>query len=411
MANSSGRLRILVLGYIVRGPLAGLVWHHLQYLLGLVALRHDVHYLEDSGDYASCYDPRRGLTTTDPSYGLSFARRLFSRVGLADRWAYYDAHTERWFGPCAGRVAGLAATADIVLNLSGITPLRPWIMRVPVRAYIDTDPVFTQLKILNDPAARDHARRHTAFLSFGERLGMAGATTPPDGLPWRPTRQPVVLDSWRVVPPPTRPRFTTVFQWQSYPAQVYEGVRYGMKAESFMPYIDLPRRVHGAFELALAGSDAPRDLLRAHGWRLRDPAPISRSPWTYQRYIERSSAEFSVAKEGYVASQCGWFSERSACYLASGRPVIVQETGFSAVLPTGSGLVSFTSADQAVAAIERVTCDYPAQARAAREMAATYFNSASVLTRLLDDAFSKDDAAPRAVVAPPPPSPTPTQPD
>lgn len=402
MANRGGSLRILVLGYIVRGPLAGLVWHHLQYLLGLVALGHDVHYVEDSGDYASCYDPRRGLTTTDPSYGLSFARRLFSRVGLAERWAYYDAHTDRWFGPRARNVAELAGTADIVLNLSGITPLRPWMMTVPARAYIDTDPVFTQIRILNDEAARDHALRHTAFLSFGERLGLAGATTPPDGLPWRPTRQPVVLDSWRVVPPPARMRFTTVFQWQSYPAQVYEGVRYGMKAESFTPYVDLPRRARGTFELALAGNDAPRELLRAHGWRLRDPDPISRSPWSYQRYIERSSAEFSVAKEGYVASQCGWFSERSACYLASGRPVIVQETGFSDILPTGFGLLPFSSLDQAVAGIERVARDYPAQSRAAHELVATYFDSGVVLTRLLDDAFSSGQARPRAMVGPPP---------
>lgn len=399
MANRDGSLRILVLGYIVRGPLAGLVWHHLQYLLGLVALGHDVHYVEDSGDYPSCYDPIQGLTSADPRYGLAFARRLFSRVGLADRWAYFDAHTDRWFGPGASRIAELAATADIVLNLSGITPLRPWIMSVPARIYIDTDPVFTQVKILTDPAARDLARRHTAFFTFGERLGLPGTTPLGDGQPWRPTRQPVVLDRWRVVPPPARPRFTTVFQWQSYTTPIHGGVRYGMKAESFMPYLDLPRRARGTFELALAGSGAPRELLRAHGWRLRDPDRLSRSPWTYQRYIERSSAEWSVAKEGYVTSQCGWFSERTACYLASGRPAIVHDTGYSLVLPTGLGLLPFTSMDEALAAIENVTGNYATHARAARMLAETHFDSATVLTRLLDDAFSGGGAADGALVA------------
>lgn len=387
MPDANGRLRVLVLGYIVRGPLAGLVWHHLQYVLGLARLGHEVYYVEDSDDYPSCYDPIQQVTTADPTYGLRFARRLFARAGFGDQWAYYDAHSTQWFGPAATLVEALGRSADIVINLSGITPLRSWLMQVPVRAYIDTDPVFTQIRHLNSPSAREHAARHNVFFSFGELLGTAASATPDDGLPWRPTRQPAVLDAWPVTPPPARPRFTTVFQWQSYTAPTYQGVHYGMKADSFGPYLDLPGRVRGTFELALAGSGAPRELLRSHGWQLRDPAPLSRTPRAYQRYIQRSSGEFSVAKEGYVTGRCGWFSERSACYLASGRPAIVQDTGYSKVLPTGAGLLAFKSPEEAIGAIERVRDDYDRHARAARALAESYFDSGKVLDRLLADAF------------------------
>lgn len=384
--SANSRLRILVLGYIVRGPLAGLVWHHLQYVLGLIRLGHEVYYVEDSDDYPSCYDPIQAVTTTDPGYGLRFARGLFAGAGLGGHWCYYDAHAARWYGPLGGAVEQLAPTCDIVLNLSGITPLRSWIMAVPVRVYVDTDPVFTQIKILTEQAARERALRHTRFFSFGELLARGGALA--GDLPWRATRQPIVVDAWPVTPPPSRGYFTSVFQWQSYAAPTFAGVRYGMKADSFIPYIDVPSRTGCTFELALAGAAAPRELLLSHGWRLRDPGPLSRSPWTYRQYIQRSLGEFSVAKAGYVVSQCGWFSERSACYLASGRPSITQDTGFSAVLPVGEGLLSFTAPDEAVIAVEAVVAKYRQHARAARAIAEAYFDSEAVLTRLLDEAFA-----------------------
>ena len=141
--SASERLRIIVLGYIVRGPLGGLAWHHLQYVLGLVELGHDVIFVEDSDDYPACYDPARNVVDTDPSYGLDFTARTFERVGLGQRWAYYDAHTTRWLGPCAGQVLSLCASADLLLNLSGVNPLRPWLLQIPARALVDTDPVFT----------------------------------------------------------------------------------------------------------------------------------------------------------------------------------------------------------------------------------------------------------------------------
>src|SRR5437764_344950 len=218
-SSADGRLRIVLLGYIVRGPLGGLAWHHLQYALGLDRLGHEVYFVEDSDDYPSCYDPERGVTDTDPSYGLRFAKDTFEKVGLGGCWAYHDAHTGRWLGPCAGRIVTACASADLLLNLSAVNPLRPWFLEVPVRVLVDTDPVFTQINHLTDPKARDAALKHNVFFSFGETVGSEQGSTPDDGFPWRATRQPIVLDAWPVTPGPPDGKFTTVMQWDSYPAR------------------------------------------------------------------------------------------------------------------------------------------------------------------------------------------------
>jgi hypothetical protein len=350
--STASRLRIIVLGYIVRGPLGGLAWHHLQYVMGLARLGHDVYFVEDSDEYPSCYDPIRNTMDTDPAYGLRFAKRTFDRVGLNDRWAYYDAHTSRWLGPCTDRILEVCATADFLLHMSGKNPLRPWLMKIPMRALVDTDPVFTQIRHLTDPAARTVALQHTSFLSFGENIGLDGCTIPRDGLPWQTTRQPVVLDAWPVTPGRSQGKFTTVMQWDSYPACEYDGLRYGMKSDSFGPYMELPERAGHVFELAVGSSTAPKELLRRKGWVVRNPLEPTQDPWTYQRYIQHSKAEFGVAKHGYVVSHSGWFSERSAAYLASGRPVLIQETGFSDWLQTDSGVIPFNSPEEAVDGIQ-----------------------------------------------------------
>lgn len=381
------RLRVLVLGYVIRGPLGGLAWHHLQYVMGLRALGHDVFFLEDSDDYPACYDPATGTIGTDPGTGLRFADVAFSRVGLGERWAYYDAHLGVWHGPAATKVEDLCRTADILLNVSGVNPLRPWFDNISVRVLIDTDPVFTQVKHLTNLAARAAADAHTAFFTFGENLGHRGCSTPEDGLPWRPTRQPISLEVWPVTPGPSDGPFSTVMQWDSYPEQEYGGRRFGMKSVSFEPYFDLPRRTGRSFSLAVGSPTAPRDRLQASGWQVLDPLEVTRDPWTYQAFVRHSKAEFTVAKHGYVVTRCGWFSERTAAYLASGRPAVVQDTGFTAWLPSGAGLLAFTDPDGAAAGIEAIDSDYPRHCRAARDLAAAYFSAGPVLTRLLAEAF------------------------
>lgn len=313
-------LCIVVLGYVVRGPLGGLVWHHLQYLMGLHRLGHDVYLLEDSDDYASCYDPSRDAMSQDPAYGLAFAAQTLAGVGLGDRWAYYDAHTSRWFGPSADKVMDLCSRADLLLNISNVNPLRPWTARIPVKALIDTDPVFTQIRLLTDPTAGESARSYERYYTFGENYGQPGCGIPQDGLPWKPTRQPVVLDAWPVTPGPHKGRFTTVMQWESYPEREYQGQKYGMKSASFAHYLDLPRKTGAALEMAVGSASAPRTMLAEKGWHVLDPLQVARSPWTYQEYIRQSKAEFTVAKHGYVVSRSGWFSERSTATLPAAGP-------------------------------------------------------------------------------------------
>jgi hypothetical protein len=383
----SERLTVLVLGYIVRGPLGGLAWHHLQYVMGLAALGHDVHFMEDSEDYPSCYDPSRDDLGVDPRYGLRFAERCFGRVGLGDCWSYHDAHAGRWHGPGAGRALDTCRRADLLLNLSGVNPLRPWWRRVPVRTLVDTDPAFTQIRHLQDPAARQQALEHTAFFTFGENFGRPGCSTPDDGLPWRPTRQPVVLGAWPVTPGPAEGKFTTVLQWDSYRVRVHEGRRYGMKSDSFGPYWDLPRRAGPHFELAIGSASAPRERLRDVGWSLRDPLEVTRDPWTYREYLQQSRAEFGIAKHGYVVTRSGWFSERSAAYLASGRPVVIEETGFSEWLPAGDGVLAFRGTEEALAGVAAVGAAYGHHCRAARAIAEEYFDARMVLPRLIEQAL------------------------
>ena len=385
--GEASRLRIVVLGYVVRCPLGGMVWHHLQYVLGLSRLGHDVYFVEDSDDYTSCYDPSRDVMDVDPTYGLQFTHEVFRTFDLDDRWAYHDAHTERWLGPCSERILDVCRAADVVLNISGVNPLRPWLRGVPTRVQIDTDPAFTQIRHLTDPQAQDFARAHTAFFTFGENIGRQGCHIPDDGVPWRPTRQPVVLDCWPVTPGRRQGKFTTVMQWDSYAAREYDGRRYGMKSESFGPYFSLPQKAGPVFDLAVGSASAPREELCARGWQLSDPLEVTRSPWTYQRFIQESKAEFSVAKHGYVAARTGWFSERSACYLSTGRPVLLQDTGYSDCLPTGEGLIAFNTPEEALAGAEDIDARYERHCDSARAIAEQHFDARKVLPRLIEDAI------------------------
>lgn len=381
-------MRIVVLGYIVRGPLGGLAWHHLQYVLGLVRLGHDVRFVEDSDDYPACYDPQRHVVDCDPTYGLRFAADAFGRVGIGNLWCYHDAHQNVWHGPAGATAEDYCRSADMVLNVSGVNPIRAWTAHVPVRVLIDTDPVFTQHRHLTKQDSMKRARDHTAFFTFAENVERGTAKIPDDGLPWRPTRQPVVLDAWPITSPPLLAPYTTVMQWESYRPVEHDGRWYGTKSASFEKFIDLPRHSSATFEIALGGEDAPREMLADKGWRIEDPLTVADTPWNYQKYIRNSRGELSVAKQGYVASNSGWFSERSACYLASGRPVITQETGFSEWMPVGKGLFSFREPDEALAAVAEVEGNYPLQSRQARLLAEENFESGMVLSRLLNEAES-----------------------
>jgi len=227
-------------------------------------------------------------------------------------------------------------------------------------------------------------RQHDKFLSFGENIGRSHCLIPTALFSWQPTRQPIVLDCWEKLGPAVRDVCTTVMSWQPDGGSVtVNGLVYGGKHAEFGKFINLPRRTPQVFELAIGGGLPPVDLLRQHGWHVIDAYTVSPDPWKYREYICTSKAEFSVAKQAYVATRSGWFSCRSACYLAAGKPVVVQDTGFSEHLPTGEGLLAFSTEDEALEAIERINRDYQRHAVAASRLAREYFDSQRVLQAFL----------------------------
>lgn len=389
--NMGSRLRIIITGYILRWPLGGNAWAYLQYVLGLSKLGHEVYYVEESGDSPyCCYNPSRYTSDTNPDYGLKFTAQAFDSLGLKDCWAYYDAHTSTWLGPRADNILEICATADLVLRMPAMADsLAPWLEQIPTKVLVDIDPVFTQLRYLGDANAKRDAQRYTNYLSFGENISRGTAKIPDDGFPWQTTRPTIVLDAWPVTPGSNQGNYTTIMKWKSYPAGEYKGVRYGMKLESFQPYIDLPEKTNPGLELTVDGGHKVNQDLAQKGWQFCNPLEITRDLWTYQHYIQQSKAEFSVAKQGYVISNSGWFSDRSVCYLASGRPVLLQDTGFSEWLETGAGVISFNNPDEALAGIEEINSRYEFHCQAARDIAQEYFDSEKVLSRLLDLVFEK----------------------
>jgi hypothetical protein len=381
----SAGLRIVVSGLIAQYPLGGVAWDYLQYVVGLARLGHDVYYLEDTGQWP--YDPREGGVSKGCQFNVEYLAGLIARYGLADRWAYRFPHESRWFGMSDTRRAEVLRSAELLLNVSGTLERPDRYRSVSRLAYVDSDPVFTQIKLARGQADfRQLVDQHDVQFSFGERLSEA---MPDTGHRWRPTRQPIVLAEWRVSQP-SRDVLTTVMNWTSYNEVRYDGRSYGQKDVEFMRFLELPSRVTPTvLEIAVNEGKVrrpPRALLTHKGWRVVDPATVCPDMDRYRRYIESSKAEWSVAKNGYVVGKAGWFSCRSACYLAAGRPVIVQDTGFGAVLPVGEGLLSFATMDDAVAAIHDVQASYARHAKAARAIAEDYFDSAKVLTRLIDDA-------------------------
>ena len=346
-----------------------------------------MYFVEDSDDFPSCYDPTRHVTDTDFTYGISFADQAFKAVGLEGRWAYYDAHSGGWHGPTATRMDEICSTADLLLNVSGANPIRDWFDQVPRRAFIDTDPAFEQVRQLTVPERRQRALQHNRFFSFGENIANNSSHVPDDDLPWKATRQPVVLNAWPLTNPPERGKMTSIMQWESYPAREFNGIRYGLKCDSFLPYLDLPEVSAAEFELALGSPTAPRELLRSKGWLLRDPVTTTHSLESYQDYIQQSRAEFSVAKHGYVVARTGWFSERTANYLASGRPVVVQDTGFTEWLKVDAGVLPFNTSEEACQQIADLDARYELHCSAAREIAGNFFDAKTVLRQLIETAM------------------------
>jgi hypothetical protein len=371
-------LKILCSGYLLRYPLGGFSYHHLQYLVGFARLGHQVTYFEDWGWESSCYDPRTDEMTADPAYGVGYLSALLREHGLDDRWSYF-AENGRCFGLPRDAIAQACRECDVYFNLSNINQI-PELDLCRRRVMIDTDPVFTQIQRQGmDP---DFAR-YSARFTYGENVHRRNCTMPTSDFTWMPTRQPIVLELWPVTPGDPASPITTVMNWSAYGDHESNGKMYGQKDRMLEPYLDMPRELGLQTRLALSAPDPVKQRLEAGGWGWTDATAVTRDTRSYQQFIRDSKAEFCVAKHGYVTTRCGWFSDRSSGYLASGRPVVVQDTGFADFLPCGRGLMTYQHPEEARAAIRSLDDDYPGHCRAARAIAAEYFDSRVVLSDLL----------------------------
>ncbi len=381
--NRSSRLRIFVSGMVAGAPgQGGASWAVLQYVLGFQRLGHDVYLVEPIDD--ASISPSDG--PLDRSDGAAYLRRLVDRFDLAGRAALVRAGTTEAVGVTHGRLRRAAEHADLLINISGMLTDARLTEPIRVRVYLDLDPAFNQLWHAVEGIDM-RFEGHSHFVTVGQAIGTPSSSVPTAGRRWIPTLPPVVLGEWPAADRIERDAWTTVGNWRGYGSIEHGGVVYGQKAHSLREFIALPRLTDERFELAMAihPSETPDlEALLANGWKLTDPRAVAGTPDAYRAFVRGSKGELGIAKSGYVLSRCGWFSDRSACYLASGRPVIAQETGFSSFLPTGKGLFAFEGTPDILAATEAISADYDGHARAARSLAEEYLDSDRVLGGLLE---------------------------
>jgi len=380
--------KVVLLGMMTRIPVAGVVWQTAHYLLGLERLGYEAYYVE-----THARTPAMLMEDEDDdssARAAAFVDGVMRRFGLADRWAFVALHDDdRCFGMSSVQLQKLYRDALCVINLHGGTEPRPELYETDRLVYLETDPVQLQTELhYGLQASFDFLEPHCSFFTYAENHGNPDCPLPVhDRYPFHPTRQPVVMDLWRGKGRPGE-MMTTVGNWRQPWREIeLNGERYSWsKHHEFMKFIDLPSRTSQSFELALSSYEPEdKDMLESKGWKVRHALDFSTDPDAYRDYITSSRGEFTVAKDQNVRLRTGWFSDRSITYLAAGRPVISQDTGFSNIFPTGEGLFGFSSMDEILAAVDAINSDYARHSRAAEEIAREYFAHDVVLSRLLAD--------------------------
>ena len=399
---AAAKLKIVVGGYIVGMPLAGLTWHHLHYLLGLHRLGHEVFFLEDSGTWAVPYDPQRQTTDPVPTYGTQYLRRCLQHAGLKGKigWTYVSRLTREggrpaYFGNTKRATLDALKNADLFVAVSGVTPLDPDRPRPRRTLAIDTDPVYTQVRMTGDADFAGYWRDFDRLASFGTLIGTDGCDVPDCGLTWHPTRQPVVSDQWQLGDVPADGPMTTLGRWEHDGGRHLEFGEKALKSSKepgWQATRELPGRVDVPMRMAM--DHVPKieqSQFAAAGWAFDDAPAASTSLAKFGEFVGKSLGEFTPAKAMYAEVHSGWFGDRSACYLAAGRPVVTQQTGFDRgplALPTGEGLFAWNTVEDAAAAINSVAADPARHSAAARRVARQHFEFDRVLPDLIDHAMS-----------------------
>lgn len=377
--------RIAIAGSIAQKPgQAGHTWQFLQYILGFRRLGWEVLFLDRLGDAASGNERGRRCAA-ERSLGARYLAHVMASFGLEGCYSL-ALDDGRHLGVDRATVLRFLGDAELLINVMGFLDDEQLLGAARRRVFLDTDPGFGQM--WRELELADVFAGHEDHVTIGERIGLPDCEIPTCGLKWITTCQPVVLDQWPAAQAAPRGAFTTVASWRgAYGPIDYGGRRYGLRVHEFRKFADLPRESGAKFELALhlaPEESADEELLRESGWSLIDPECVAATPHSYRDYIQGSMAELTVAKGMYVKSRSGWFSERSICYLASGRPVLAQDTTLDGLLPLGEGLLTFTTLEEAAAGVESIRSDYPRHAAAARSLAEERFDSDRVLLLLLD---------------------------
>ncbi len=388
-------LRIIVTGLVGLYPVGGVAWDYLQYVIGLARLGHDVYYHEDTWSWP--YHPVECQATADGSYSARFLADFFQRYApdLSSHWHYLHLH-ETSYGMDRSAFDEVARTADVFLNVSGAVMIPDQLSPHCIKVFLDTDPGYNQIMLSERFAWSENVDRwcdtvaaHDRHFTYAENIHGDDCLIPKLEFRWQTTRMPLVTELWGPLAEPPAPAtapWTTVMTWNAFKGRLfYRGMEYKSKGSEFEKIMDLPKHLTAPLKVAVGGIKAPLDQLADNGWQVVDGPETSLTPQQYQGFIVQSRGEISPAKHVYVALRSGWFSCRSVCYLGAGRPVVVQDTGFSRILPVGQGILAFSTGDEARAAIEAVESNYRLHNRAALELADELFSARKVLPRMIED--------------------------
>jgi hypothetical protein len=384
-------MRVVVTGLLAAYPLGGVAWDYLAFVQGFRRFGAEVLYLEDTGQWL--YDPSSGSFTDDVSTHTRYLAGILAARAPGVAWSLRDPRNQ-YHGMDELAVHRFCSSADLFLNVSGCCWLRDGYRGARRTIYLDTDPGYSQAKLAaaergtatgDELYSVDLIHAHDLFFTFAENYGRPSCRLPAAGLSWKTTRQPIVLEDWPISFSPQAKSYTTVMSWKTdVTPPTIDGTSYGGKDVELRRFLELPRRTGVTLELALAGK-APREELLRHGWHLVDANEKSSTMNAYRDYLASSRGEWSVAKNAYVATRSGWFSCRTACYLALGKPVVVQDTGFSEIYPTGAGLFAFSTLEEAMSGLDQVESDYARHCEAARAVAESEFAAEKVLAKLCRD--------------------------
>ena len=400
------RLNIVVVGTMASDPYAGMAWMNMQIVVGLSRLGHNVYYFETTSTWP--HNPVLGMRVDNTDYAIPYLKKVAQEFGIADKWAYRCSFSKdkEWLGLSKAKAEDLLVNADLVFNVSGATRFEEEGLKVGRLVYFGTDPVYHEIKYAEgDKAVTSFIAEHHDVVTYGENIGNPDCPIPPLPRLRAKTRQAILIDYWKNGEP-CKKEFTTVGNWkQGGRDLIFNGETYfWSKHHEFMKFIDLPKRINQPIELAMnlakpetishgEGTVVPSlglagdeyTLLTSNGWKLVDAPSFTTEPWPYRDYIVSSRGEFTFAKDQNIRLNSGWFSERSACYLAAGRPVITQDTGFGRTLPTGEGLFAFNTMDEIISAFDAINSDYKRHSKAASDIAEEYFKAETVLEKLLND--------------------------